>query len=92
MDDASKTMTIGELQDLARRGKLRMRAFGSVTFFGTEAFYGGSLDKAADDLPRLLNTGLVAVYFDGDGVFLGPSNIDLVGDADPTSQSTRGRG
>lgn len=89
-DGLHSEISIGDLQNLARHGQLRMRAFGQVTFFGTENFYGGSLVRAADDLPRILNCGLVAVYFDRDGIFIGPKNIELIGDADATDQSVGG--
>lgn len=88
--DTQSEITIDDLQDIARRGKLRMRAFGQVTFFGTENCYGGSLSRAAEDLPRILNCGLVAVYRDCDGIFIGPKNIALVGDADAASQFVGG--
>jgi hypothetical protein len=65
---------IENAQKIARSGKLRMCGFGEVWLYGYHPHHGGDLNKAADDLPRVLETGLCRLYVDEDGPFLGPMN------------------
>lgn len=74
----SSKMTIEQIQDLARAGKLRMRAFGEDTFYGIGRPFSGNLERAADGIPHAFSTGMVALYYDADGIFIGPSNPKLV--------------
>lgn len=83
---SSSQMTIEQLQDLARCGKMRMRIFGEESFYGIGLPFSGNLDRAADGLPHAFNTGMVALYYDANGLFIGPSNPALI-DQDPLSRS-----
>lgn len=71
-------LTIDQLQALARKGKLRLRAFGDESFFGIGAPFYGDLDRAAAGLSHALSAGMMAAYFDANGLFVGPSNPKLV--------------
>lgn len=81
--------TLAEIKELARRGKLRFRAFGEEDFYGVGHPFYGDLARAADELDRIMQTGMVALYYDQNGLFLGPSNPKFV--ADIASKSPRKR-
>ena len=66
------------LKDLARRGKLRFRAFGEDVFYGVGDPFHGDLSRAAEALDRIMQTGMAAVYYDQNGLFLGPTNSQFV--------------
>lgn len=88
----SETITVDEIKDLARRGKLRFRAFGEEHFYGVGHPFHGDLARAANDLDRILTCGMVAVYSDANGIFLGPINPFFVAnqfDASPLSHGGR---
>lgn len=70
----SETITMDRLQDLARAGELRIRAFGETHVFGATRPYGGNLAQAAADLPDVLSSGLARLYEDEKGLFIGPNN------------------
>lgn len=70
----SETITVDEMKTLARRGKLRFRAFGEEHFYGVGHPFYGDLARAANELDRVLACGMVAVYSDANGIFLGPLN------------------
>lgn len=71
-------ITLQQLQDLARKGKLRTRVFGEETFFGIGFPFRGDLDRAASALPHAFSSGMMALYYDANGLFIGPSNPALV--------------
>lgn len=81
LGDASN-ITLPQLQNLARKGKLRTRIFGEEAFFGVGHPFRGDLDRAAASLPHAFEAGMVALYYDANGLFIGPSNPALV-DCDP---------
>lgn len=72
------TITLAEIKDLARRGKLRFRAFGDDVFFGVGHPYHGDLERAAAALDHVLLSGMIAAYIDEHGIFLGPANPKFV--------------
>lgn len=78
----SDQITMEALQELARRGKLRARAFGEHHLFGVHMPFRGDLERAAASLPGMFETGTVALYRDDNGLFVGPSNSRLI-DTDP---------
>ena len=95
---ASAGITMAQLQVFARRGNLRIRAFGENHFYGFDRIFGGNLDLAAAALPEMFGTGMLALYRDLHGLFLGPVNSKLIdtyaefggdGDEDTTAQSAR---
>lgn len=92
-DDRSSVdeITLDQLADLALRGRLRLRAFGEVSFYGFGPPFHGNLVAAAQDVKRLALTGAIAFYRDEDGIFIGPSNPKCVGEADARRQETWGR-
>lgn len=85
----SETITVEEVKDLARRGKLRWRAFGEEYFYGVGHPFHGDLARAALELDRILSCGLVAVYSDKNGIFLGPRNPSFVAAAFDAPPSNR---
>lgn len=78
--DLAADVSIGQLQVFARQGKLRIRAFGEDNFFGLDRIFGGNLDLAAKALPGMFDSGMLALYRDVDGLFLGPINPKLIED------------
>jgi hypothetical protein len=67
-----------ELLQLANREQLRLRAFGETVIYGLHKPFDGNRDLALRALSRMLDDGLVAVYRDEDGLFVGPSNPALI--------------
>ena len=85
------SIEIKALQEIARSGRLRIRAFGDERFFGIETTSGLDLETAAERLPEMMASGIAAVYRDSDGYFIGPKNPDCIGGvADPQFQPVRG--
>jgi hypothetical protein len=72
--DDSQSMEIEHLQQLARDGQLRWRAFGEERIYGSDRRFGGNLKVAAASLPSVIETGMVRVYKDALGFFIGPIN------------------
>jgi hypothetical protein len=78
-DPVTITMSMDDLQAMARRGELLVRSFGECHVLGFDRVFNGNFDRAADHLPRLVDEGLIRVYADKDRVFVGPSAVALVG-------------
>lgn len=77
MDD-SRPIPLAELQAIIRAGQLREWAFGEQNTYGAGDPYAGDFDRAADDFPLIIATGLARVYYDADGYFIGPVNPFLI--------------
>jgi hypothetical protein len=74
----SDTILKRELLELASQERLRMRAFGETVIFGHHRPFDGDSERATGALSDLLDHGLVTVYRDEDGLFVGPSNPALI--------------
>lgn len=72
--DNPQTILKGELLDLAAREALRMRAFGETVIFGQHKPFDGNYQLASEALSDMIDAGLVGVYRDEDGIFVGPSD------------------
>ena len=66
-------VSMRHLQTLAKAGDLRFRVFGQETTF-PEGFAHAGCDRAIEVLPELLSRGMMTLYHDGTGLFVGPVN------------------
>ncbi len=62
------TMSMEDAQDRVRAGRVRIRAFGETSIYGASTHHDGDLDKAADNLPTVLESGLCKLYMDEGGL------------------------
>jgi hypothetical protein len=74
----SDTILKREILELASQERLRMRAFGETAIYGRHKPFDGDSSRAINALSRLLDDGLVTIYRDEDGLFVGPSNPNLI--------------
>lgn len=72
-------VTLGEVLDLASMGVLRVRAFGECRFWGEGLVWGEINWDPVDMLEQVIDEGLMRVYSDENGLFVGPSNPARVG-------------
>ena len=78
MDDSSN-VTMGQVLDMASYGRLRVRAFGETRIWGEGLVWGEIKKDPTDMLEQVLSNGLMRVYSDDDGLFVGPANPARVG-------------
>ena len=72
------TILKGELLEIAAREKLRLRAFGETVIFGHHKPFDGDSQLALAALSAMIDGGQIGVYRDEDGLFVGPTDPDLI--------------
>ena len=73
------TVTMGEILDRAGRGQLRFRAFGEIRYWGQGMVFQTADCNPVQLLEDLINEGMIRVYSDENGLFVGPHNPACVG-------------
>lgn len=74
----NSTVLKSDILDLAKQDKLRLRAFGETVVYGHHRPFDGNLRQAVRALSRMIDRGLVCVYRDESGLFVGPADPALI--------------
>ena len=76
--EKATSIPITDLQELARKGKLRWRGQGEIYFLGFQWPYNGNLEALARDIPTIYEDPWLGLYRDADGFFFGPADPALI--------------
>lgn len=86
-----ETIPLDDIVELARAGRLRVRAFGETVMWGNGRVWAGrNMEDTLDALAAALVDGVLRIYTDRDGVFVGPPDPFYV-EHTPTCGARDGR-
>lgn len=77
--DGPDTILKSDLLEMAAQEALRMRAFGETVIYGHhKPFTPENRAAAVEVLSQMIDDGLIGVYQDEEGLFVGPINPALI--------------